>query len=493
MLGKQETMIQNDASTAMESEIPLVNSENATATPKQSPRSSQPALSKDEYLSAARAISQERVRKVLFIDCEDEDLSVPPTPRLHRAPLSSNISAMDTAKDPLFIATSLTGDTTTEIHLPTKLITSSSSFRKTVSANTTFSRKISSFSQTSLSYERVRELNENMDAVGICEALRGCDVHKDAPEIACMILDVLRTRKPVFAQKFHSALKGILAVNNTSGTRLPGATVPVPAESTMKLIRSVFIMIESESRQILHYTLDFLRRICECSKAKANITTTARELSKIFGPILVGLGTGSVLATPVRTSSIVWAETLCELLLYAHGLPTNEASALPVTEDGRKILVRNKKQSLLWKVPIALQDSINERVNLLKTPSRRSVMSVNVTPRRQMAPISRVAGMGGVSNVQGNGRRTLFGSPKPASKSIPDSFNSPNQSRIGANSPTKFLFSSSSAPHFNSNAGSVYAFGNGISGSDSGAVFLSSVNLMASSDRNSFAKRLKIE
>ncbi|KAI9351473.1 hypothetical protein BDR26DRAFT_851124, partial [Obelidium mucronatum] len=272
-------------------------------------------------------------------------------------------------------------------------------------------------------------------------ALRECDCQKDAPELASLVLDVFKHRKPIFHVKFHGALKGILALNNTSENRLPGATTPLPTDSTIKLLRAILIMIESESRHILHYTLDFLRRVCDCSKTKTNITSTARELSRVFGPIFVGTDSSmqSVSATPSsRIGSVAWAETFCELLIYAHGLTTNDttpASGASAAKSNRKILVR-RKPSVLWKVPSKLQDSINECVNLQKTPSRRSVMSANVTPsRRPMGTsVSRVIGQAGMPVSGSSSRRVLFGSPK-APTQVPKS-------------PAKFLFTGSMATQF---------------------------------------------
>ncbi|KAJ3018968.1 UNVERIFIED_CONTAM: hypothetical protein HDU68_010901 [Siphonaria sp. JEL0065] len=402
---------------------------------------------KNEYLSVARTISQERVRKVLFIDCDEEDLSVPPTPRMQNATIPNHPwsnSAMDTAKDPLILSTNLLSESSVRINLPTR----------------------------------------------------------------------------------------ILALNNTSENRLPGATTPIPAESTIKLLRSILIMIESESRQILHYSLDFLRKICDCAKSKANITTTAREIAKVFGPIFVGLNTlesRSVTATPNRTASVAWAETFCELLIYAHGLPTTASTNVvkPVVSSqhgtgglapARKILTR-KKSSLLWKIPSGLQDAINERANAQKTPSRRSVMSVNVTPSRRAIgnSVSRITGMAGQGGGGGgSSRRILFGSPKGLQacllppfiddvkthffmdisvgpKTVAAELGSSSQHL--PNSPTKFLFTGGSASQFtNSMVGPSFAFGNGVEvGNATGTLFLSSANQTASTDRNAFAKRLRIE
>ncbi|KAJ3058945.1 hypothetical protein HDU98_005012, partial [Podochytrium sp. JEL0797] len=346
---------------------------------------------KDTSLVVARLVAHERIAKSTFFSCDD-DFDVHATPRPHHAQLAfprapSALDTMDTARDPPFLTATLHTDNLT---LPTRIVLLANHLVETCFMKHNFqTTNTKLFSITHIVLDRVAELDASAESVGMGETLRSCDAVNDAPEIAHMLMETLRSRKPVFDPKFHGALKGILTLNNTSDAILPGAKVPVPSDFIIKLFRYILIMMDSESRQILHYLVDFFRKICVNSKSKIPMTTTVREISKAFGPILVGFeavrpasnGGGGGRS---NASSVAWSETLCEFLVYAHGLPGQDvssgavvASSTPLGANAgssavgaRKVHVRTKPSNL-WKIPASLQETINERVNVQRTPSRR--------------------------------------------------------------------------------------------------------------------------
>ncbi|KAI8608958.1 hypothetical protein BC830DRAFT_896066 [Chytriomyces sp. MP71] len=485
---------------------------------------------KEDHLAAARVISQERLRKTLFIDCDEEELSAPPTPRLtsmSRFPSVDAKNRMDTTREAPIVSTRIS-----DMHLvlPTRLYHLIDRLEQGAFCRHSFipaNAKVFGLVKCSsaFSVRRCRDILDRMDAFGSREGLADVDVRKEAVELAVLVLDWFRARgEPILKQKYHGVLKGVLSLNNSSGTCLPGASTPIPSESTIKLLRSIFILLDSESRQILHYTLEFLRKICTSAKTVVNPTTHARELSTIFGPILVGIDksvqtSGSPTNTPCTTSyrTCPWSEPLCEMLLYAHGIALNEPATTTTTTTTVNTVIgthtrvvhrqkRNKVSTLLWRLPVVLQDGIAERVAAMRTPSRRNVMGTPTAASRvrMLGSAARSGnGAGGICDVVvglsgGASRRLLFGSPKPACKSVQEA----QSGAIQNASPTRFMFSShssSTAYKFgDSHAASAFAFGSHSNGlacvtGSNGPVFLSSMNSTASSDRNSFSKRLKID
>ncbi|KAJ3136557.1 hypothetical protein HK100_001596 [Physocladia obscura] len=484
-----------------------------------------------EYLAAARHISQERVRKLLFTNCEEDDvLLAPQTPRMHFSTLSRVLSEMDTAREPPTISTTISGDDTTQIVVPTRIFHLIDFLAKRIFCKHVFNPQQNAklFSTKSANQSRVHELNELMEKNGICDTLNNrVDVERDASEMAFLVLDFLKNKPPLLSLKFHGALKGILfgvlTFNNVSGTRFPGASIPLPSDSTIKLIRSILIMIDTESRQLLHYIMDFLRRICDCTKARTNLVSTVRNLSQTFGPLLVGISPAS------NSAALAWTESLCELLVYAHGgLPIGvEAApsiiATPTTTD-RKVYIaaRRRISTTLWRVTPALQDAISDRVGALRTPSRRAVMmgtagmasamttpsrraaaGMSVTPSRRGSSNSSVGAGGGAVNggSLNSSRRTLFPSARAVTAAVASFTEVSSPSHSNLNSPTRFAFASTSSSFGNATMQlPMFAFGSNSAvdiskGSNAypSAMFLSSVNADASMDRNSFSKRLRIE
>ncbi|KAJ3243045.1 hypothetical protein HDU78_000875 [Chytriomyces hyalinus] len=456
---------------------------------------------RDDVMTAARLISLERIRNVLYIDCNEEELVAPPTPRMNASFFShpsADASQMDTTKEPSKITTSIQS-CTTPIVLPTRLYHLMDHLARHAFSRQTFippNAKIFSSVRHFGSQLNVRcqEISERMERFGCSKALGEVDVRKESIEIATLVLDCFKSREhPILRPKFHSALKGILALNNTTGTRLPGASTPVPSDSIVKLLRSVLILMDSESRQILHYTLEFIRKICECSKSSANPTATARDMSAVFGPVFTG--------EEPSANSIAWSQPLCELFIYAHGIALNEMSFVPTatvcmaSTGAQRVIAVKRPASLLWKVPVALHEAIMERVNALRTPSRRSLMSTPTNRARMLVGSSGARGMAG----EASSRRLLF----PPSRMLPDSSaqGSPTKKfsfMSGANAGGRPYHSGSPVPA--SDAFPVFAFSSNRAGSPSvqggsqtAALFLPSAHDVASTDRNAFAKRLKIE
>ncbi|KAJ3384082.1 hypothetical protein HDU84_003205 [Entophlyctis sp. JEL0112] len=207
----------------------------------------------------ARHISQERIRQSLFVDCDEEVISAPSTPRSSFAVIHS--VEMDTTKEPLTTLTSVFGDDSTRITVPTRLFLLVDYLSRNVFCRYNFAPQhanlfcltsLASLSGSDCSRSRIAQLESMMEQNGVRETLNGACMEQDAGAIAALTISALQAIETVFPQKFHGALKGILAVNNVGASRVPGASIPLPSESTIKLLRSILILLNSESRQTLH-------------------------------------------------------------------------------------------------------------------------------------------------------------------------------------------------------------------------------------------------
>ncbi|KAJ3213261.1 hypothetical protein HDU67_003104 [Dinochytrium kinnereticum] len=201
-------------------------------------------------------------------------------------------------------------------------------------------------------------------------------------EVACCLLNFLRSRPALLHARFHQAFKSVLSMNNASGGKiLPGSMIPTPNDFIVKLLRDIIISITVESRHILQYLLSFLCTLSYSPNFKDRMTMS-RRLSIVFGPILIG--------SPVSTTAssvakhVEWSFALCEILLQAHGLA--------LTNDSLSLDEARFCKTLLWK----LNDSFECQI-VARTPKKSAVL----TPRRGMAGK-------GVRKVGSSATRLLF-------------------------------------------------------------------------------------
>ena len=63
---------------------------------------------------------------------------------------------------------------------------------------------------------------------------------------------LLKVQSLIFDIQLNFVQKGILSLNNATGTRVCGLAVAVPPESIIRLVRDIILLIPSECRQILN-------------------------------------------------------------------------------------------------------------------------------------------------------------------------------------------------------------------------------------------------
>ncbi|KAJ3409655.1 hypothetical protein HDV05_004313 [Chytridiales sp. JEL 0842] len=353
-----------------------------------------------EELEAARTIALERLQKILFVELEDDPTpdpcSSPTIPHTHILPIpstfgtpkrafSTSTSSFLVSNTPSNKSTPATISTRIGLTIPSFLYFTSEWLLEKCFLNPSNPSTTSPLIFTrSPDPARLEAIYAMIEKKGVGEAIKsvqeGCVV-----EVASMMVEFLRGRGGLLGGRYHQALKGVLSVNNASTARAPGSTVALPTESTIRLLRDVIVLLPRENRQTLQYLLSFLSKISKPNRHKGKISLI-RQLSTIFGPLLVGTSSSkSITSTPSKSN---WEASICELLLYAN-------------ESG------DEEESLLWRLGSGLNSQIVSR-----TPSRRTPMGTMFSPRRGQTP------MKSSRRLFGSTPKRLFGSP--SSKPVAD-------------------------------------------------------------------------
>ncbi|KAJ1567073.1 hypothetical protein HK405_007286, partial [Cladochytrium tenue] len=144
------------------------------------------------------------------------------------------------------------------------------------------------------------------------------------------LLSTVASVRPVFSNGLSGVLRGILALNNATGTRISGQEVARPTGSVISLLRDVLILVPQQSLRVLYCILSLLSEL----PSKDQLSRVAGQLGSFLiheaEPTTHRVTTDTpAKAVPLSDATVVpgggagpgprdWISSLGELLLAAH-------------------------------------------------------------------------------------------------------------------------------------------------------------------------------